>query len=249
MRKALLVFSGMILFSISNAQYSIKDSLKEHYQKTYQQALQYNDINVAINSLQNIITETTDNSVFLLKDTLAMLYFASKSYYSSLMLSKEVHQSNPSNINALARAAECYQNLNEIKSAIEDYEKVASLLKKPYYYYQLAVCQYGLKRYAECEVNINKVLADTNSNKTGVRFILPNGDEQKIPASAAVLNMRAVMKMDAKNFADAKINLENALNIFPEFEGARQNLNYCNENLKNTKPTKGSPANKSKGKG
>lgn len=249
MRKLLLLLCGIILFSIAHAQYSIKDSLKAHYEKTYQQALQYNDINVAINSLQNIISETADNSVFLLKDTLAMLYFASKSYYSSLMLSKEVHQANPSNISALARAAECFQNLGEIKSALDDYEKVAPVLKNPYYYYQLAVCQYSLKRIAECEVNINKVLADTNSNKIGVSFILPNGDEQKIPASAAVLNMSAVMKMDAKNFAAAKINLENALKIFPEFEGAKQNLNYCNENLKPSKQTKTTPANKVKGKG
>lgn len=249
MKKALLVFGAVILFSLSNAQNSIKDSLKAHYERTYQQALQYNDINVAINALQNILAETNDNSVFLIKDTLSMLYFASKSYYSSLMLSKEVHQANPSNVNALARSAECFQNLGEIKSALEDYEKVAPVLKNPYYYYQLAVCQYSLKRIAECEVNINKVLADTNSNKIAVSFILPNGDEQKIPASAAVLNMSAVMKMDTKNFADAKINLENALKIFPEFEGARQNLNYCNENLTLSKPNKKIPANKPKAKG
>ena len=101
----------------------------------------------------------------------------------------------------------------------------------------------------ECEVNIRKVLADSNSNKIGVVFILPNGNEQQIPVSAAVLNMAAVMKMDAKNYADAKNYLENALKIFPDFEGAKQNLNYCNENLKATKPTKASPANKTKAKG
>ena len=237
---------GLIVLNIAHAQLSVSDSLRNHYQKTYQQALQYNDISVAINSLQNIIAETGGNNNILFKDTLAMLYFASKSYYSALLLSKEVYQANPSNINALARAAECNQNLGETKDAITDYEKVAPVLKNPYYYYQLAVCQYGLKRIVECEANINRVLADTNSNKIGVTFTLPNGSEQQIPVSAAVLNMAAVMKMDTKNYAAAKPYLESALKIFPDFEGARQNLNYCNENLK---PAKASPANKTKAKG
>ncbi|MEP7163797.1 MAG: tetratricopeptide repeat protein [Ferruginibacter sp.] len=246
MKKISLLFAAVILVNISNAQSSINDSLRNHYQKTYQQALQYNDINVAINSLQNIIAETPGNAAVPMKDTLAMLYFASKSYYSSLLLSKEVFQANPSNINALARAAECNQNLGETKEAIADYEKVTPVLKNPYYYYQLAVCQYGLKRIVECEANIRRVLADSNSNKIGVSFTLPNGAEQQVPVSAAVLNMAAVMKMDTKNYAEAKAYLESALKIFPDFEGARQNLNYCNENLK-SRSTK--PAANPKGKG
>ncbi len=249
MRKSLLLIIGIIIIQISNAQSSFSESVKDHYQKTYQQALQYNDINVAINSLQNIMAETPGNDKFLLKDTLSMLYFASKNYYSALLLAKEVYHSTPSNVNARARAGECNQNLGETKDAITDYEIVAPVLKNPYYYYQLAVCQYGLKRITECETNINKVLIDTNSNKIGVSFILPNGNEQQVPVSAAVLNMRAVMRMDAKNYTDAKKYLENALQIFPEFEGARQNLNYCNENLKSTKPAKSSPVNKTKTKG
>ena len=249
MRKLSFFLMGILVTNLSYAQLSVSDSLKNHYQRTYQQALKYNDVNVAINSLQNIIAENPGSSSIVLKDTLAMLYFASKSYYSSLLLSKEVYQANPSNINALARAAESNQNLGETKEAIADYEKVTPVLKNPYYYYQLAVCQYTLKRVAECEISIRKVLADSNSNKIGVSFILPNGNEQQVPASAAVLNMTAIIKMDAKNYADAKNYLENALKLYPDFEGARQNLNYCNENLKATKPTKAAPANKTKGKG
>jgi len=245
MKKICLFLAGAIVMNTSQAQLSVKDSLREHYQKTYQQGLQYNDINVAINSLQNIIAETTGKNEMLLKDTLAMLYFASKSYYSSLLLSKEVYQANPNNVNARARAGECNQNLGEIKSAIEDYEKVTPILKNPYYYYQLAACQYGLKRYTECLVSVSKVLADTNSNKIAVSFILPNGDEQRVPASAGALNMAAIMKLDTKNYADAKLLLENALKIYPEFQGAQQNLKFCNENLKPTKATK--PAVKGKG--
>jgi tetratricopeptide (TPR) repeat protein len=249
MRKLLLLLTAVFVINFSQAQVSVSDSLKNHYQKTYQQALQYNDVNVAINALQNILAETHDNNTVLLKDTLAMLYFASKSYYSALVLSKEVYKINSSNIIALARAAECYQNLGEIKNAITDYEIVTPVLKSPYYYYQLAACQYGLKRYIECEASINKVLADSNSNKIAVSFILPNGNEQQVPASAGALNMAAIMKMDAKNYALAKTYLERALKLYPDFEGAQQNLNYCNDNLNPSKPGKSAPVTKPKGKG
>ncbi len=249
MRKIFVLFAGLWATSCSFAQ-SMSDNLKSHYQKTYQQALQYNDVNVAINALQNIIAETPGNENILLKDTLSMLYFATKSYYSSLILSKEVYKANPNNVNALARSGESNQNLGELKSAIEDYEKAAPILKSPYYYYQLAACQYGLKRYTECEASINKVLADSNSNKIAVSFILPSGGEQQVPASAGALNMAAIMKIDTKNYAMAKTYLEAALKLYPDFEGAKQNLAYCNENLKGTKPAKTpAPANKPKGKG
>lgn len=237
MRKTLLTLTAVILINISFAQTSIMDSLKIHYQKTYEQALKYNDVNVAINSLQHIIAETQGTASVTLKDTLAMLYFASKSYYQALLLSKEVYQANNTNVYALARAAECNQHLGEIKDAITDYETVTPILKNPYYYYQLAVCQYGLKRIAECEMNIKIILADSNSNKIAVSFILPNGNEQQIPVSAAILNMAGVMKMEAKNYADAKNFLESAIKLFPDFVGAQQNLKYCNENLKPEKPT------------
>jgi tetratricopeptide (TPR) repeat protein len=244
MRKLLLLLTCTLAIHISEAQIAVGDSIKKHYEKTYLQALEYNDVNVAINSLQNIIAETHGSNEIILKDTLAMLYFATKAYYSSLVLSKEVIQANPSNLNAQARAAECYQNLGDIKSAITGYEQVAPALKNPYYYYQLAACQYSLKRYGECEANVNRVIADTNSNKIPVNFVLPNGNEQQVPVSAAVLNISAVMKMDNKNYAEAKNLLEKALKIYPDFEGAQQNLNYCNQNLKGTKTPATNPKKK-----
>ncbi len=246
MKKILITFLVILSIQPSKAQQSFRDSIKDHFNKTYQNALKYNDINVAINSLQNIISESNSNEALLLKDTMAMLYFATKSYYSSLILSKEVYQLDPSNISALARSAECYQNLGEIKNAVTDYETVTPLLKNPYYYYQLAVCQYSLKRFSECEASIHKVMTDSNSNKIAVVFNMPNGNEQQVPVDAAALNMSAVLKMDNKYFAEAKIYLEKSLLIFPEFEGAKQNLKYCLENLKSPASTKPTPVIKPK---
>ncbi len=90
MKRITCCLLAILLINQANAQSSLADSLKKHYQKTYSQALLYNDINVAINSLQNILAASNGTNNLVVKDTLSMLYHASKSYYSALVLSKEV---------------------------------------------------------------------------------------------------------------------------------------------------------------
>ena len=199
--------------------------------------------------MQNIIAETPATQSIPLKDTLSMLYFVTKSYYPALLLAEEVSKAMPANINALARVGECYQNLGDSKKAVAAYENVAPILKNPYYYYQLAVCQYDLKRVSESEANIKRVLADTNSNHTAVSFTLQNGADQQVPASAAVLNLAAVMQMENKHFDQAKLLLQNALKLYPDFIGAQQNLQVVENNMKGVKPTnpKGPVNKKAKG--
>ena len=83
MKKLILFVFGVMMISCSFAQDST--ALRKHYLKVYRQALAYNDANAAINALQNYIA--ADNSIAY-KDTLSMLYFNVKSYYSSLLLSE-----------------------------------------------------------------------------------------------------------------------------------------------------------------
>lgn len=235
MRKALSLLVILVFCYTAYSQGPGNDSLRNHFQRTYLQALKYNDFNVAINSMQNIIAETPAIQGMPLKDTLSMLYFATKAYYPALILAEEVNKANPSNINALARAGECYQNLGDSKKAVAAYETVSPILKNPYYYYQLAVCQYDLKRVAESEANIKRVMADTNSNHIAVNFTLQNGADQQVPASAAVLNLAAVMQMENKHFDQAKLLLQNALKLYPDFIGAQQNLQVVENNMKAVK--------------
>ncbi|MFN9711253.1 MAG: tetratricopeptide repeat protein [Bacteroidota bacterium] len=198
-----------------------KDSLLNHHLKVYRNALKYNDPTMAMSALHGVIA-IDSNSVY--KDTLSMLYFARKSYYSALVLAEEVVRKDQSKLEAFGRAAECYQMLGEFKTAIQYYEQISAITKNPYYYYQLAVSQYSLKRMGESEENCKKVMTDTISAKIGVAFMNSDGSEQAVPVHTAAKNLLGVIQMDAKNYAEAARLFKEALTLFPQFAGASENL-------------------------
>lgn len=227
MKKLIPLLFGVMIVSGSAAQDSA--ALRKHYLKVYNQALTYNDANAAINALHNYIAAS--NSIAY-KDTLSILYFNVKSYYSSLLLSEEVYKAVPENVDAMARAAECYDELGDPKTATGLYEQVVPKTKNPYHIYKLGVCQYQLKRTAECEASARAALADTTSKRIGVIFTMADGSQQTVSVDAAAANLLGVLKMDAKNFTGAKADFQQALKLFPDFAGAKGNLDVCEKNLK-----------------
>ena len=217
-RKSILT---VCLFCLTFSLFAQKDSLLAHHLKIYRNALKYNDPAMAVSALHGVIA-IDSNSVY--KDTLSMLYFARKSYYSALVLAEEVVRKDQTKLEAFGRAAECYQMLGEFKTAIQYYEQISTVTKNPYFYYQLAVSQYSLKRMGESEDNCKKVLADTTAAKIGVAFVNSDGSEQAVPVHAAAKNLQGVIQMDAKNYAEAVRLFKEAIGLFPQFAGASENL-------------------------
>ena len=222
MKKITLILFSFGIFASMKAQDSA--TLRKHYLKVYTQALGYNDVNVAINALQGYLA--VDNSL-IFKDTLSMLYF---------------YKAEPNNLDAMARTAECYDELGDPKTAISLFEQVVPKTKSPYQAYKLAVCQYQLKRTSEAENSAKFVLADTNSKKIGVPFTSMNGNQQAVSVAAAAANLIGVLRMDAKNYADAKKYFDQALTLFPEFVGAKENLEAVNRASNPTKTPAKTPA-------
>ena len=241
MKKLLPFFTLLLMASAGSAQDA--EAMKSHYLKVYNQAIKYNDVNAAINGLYGYLA--VDNSLPY-KDTLSMLYFSTKSYYSSLMLAEEVYKADANNMLAMARAAECYDELGDPKTATTLFEQVTPKTKNPYHIYKLATARYQLKRTVESEMSARAVLADTNSKKIGVNFTMVNGEQQAVPINAAAANLLGVLKMDAKNYAGAKVDFQQALTLFPNFGGAKQNLEVCEKNLKPAAKTGTKPATKPK---
>jgi len=147
----------------------------------------------------------------------------------------------------MARAAECYDELGDPKTAVGLYEQVVPKTKNPYHIYKLAVGQYQLKRILECEASAMAVLMDTTSKKIGVVFNSLDGSQQAVPVDAATANLMGVMKMDAKNYAGAKADFQKALALFEKFAGAKGNLEICEKNLKGGTKPPAKPAEKPKG--
>jgi tetratricopeptide (TPR) repeat protein len=238
MKKILPVIAGLLMLTTAGAQDA--EGLKKHYLRTYDNAIKYNDLSVAIHALHGYMAL---DSGLTYKDTLSILYFNAKSYLSSLILAEEVYKNQATNLNAMARAAECYDELGDPKTAVGLYEQVVPKTKNPYHIYKLAVGQYQLKRNLECEASARAVLADTSSKKIGVLFTSVDGGQQAVPVHAAASNLMGVMKMEAKNYTGAKADFQQALAVFPNFTGARQNLDLCEKNMKGgAKTTSKTPA-------
>jgi len=225
-----LLLAGLLLFCGAKAQDSA--GLKKHYLKVYAQSLNYNDAATAINALHGYLA--VDNSIAY-KDTLSILYFTTKNYYSALLLSEEVYKAVPGNVDAMARTAECYDELGDPTTATRLFEQVAPVTKSPYHIYKLAVCQYQLKRIAEAERSARMVIADTTSKRIGVPFTSMDGTTQAVAVNAAAANLIGVLRMDEKKYAEAKKYFQDALTMFPEFSGAKGNMEVCDRNLKTTK--------------
>jgi len=131
--------------------------------------------------------------------------------------------------------------MGEPDSAIRRYEQVEPKTKRPYHLYKLAVCQYQLKRVGECESTIRAILSDTTSKKTGVAFTGMDGSQQAVSIAAAASNLAGVLRMDAKNYAEAKKLFEQALVLMPNFAGAKENLAAVERAMKPAAKTPAKP--------
>jgi len=81
----------------------------------------------------------------------------------------------------------------------------------------------------------------------GVVFTMADGSQQTVPVDAAAANLLGVLKMDAKNFAGAKTDFQQALKLYPDFAGAKLNLDVCDKNLKGGTKTPTKAPTKPKG--
>ncbi|MFZ9387216.1 MAG: tetratricopeptide repeat protein [Chitinophagaceae bacterium] len=225
-KRILPVLAGLLIIQHAGAQDPA--TLKKHYLSVYRQAVYYNDLNTAIGALHGYLAV---GKSIPYKDTLSMLYFNAKSFVSALQLAEEVYKADPANIGAMARAAECFSELGDPVSSVELYEKVVPKTKSPYYIYKMAIGQYQTKKVKEAEASARAVIADTSSKSMGIMFNGVNGGQQAVPLHAAAANLLGVLKMDAGDFTGAKKEFEQAIEMYPEFEGARQNLEICDKKL------------------
>lgn len=223
----------MIFTFGATAQVSVGDSLRKHYFKLYEEALKYDDLGLAIISLNNVLIEMPPGiEKMKYKDTLSILYFNNRSYLASYLLAKEVFEADATNYAAIGRMGECQHANQEFEAAIEAYQKAAAGLNSPFYLYQIAICQYSLRNAKDCRANVEKVIADSASNSAYASFNMPNGSVQQIPLKAAALNLKAVLLMDEFKYKEALAYLNQSVEIFPNFTGARQNILTCEEKIK-----------------
>lgn len=225
--------------SVTNTQEVTQKTPKEEgiYRTVLTNSLKYNDVSTAILACHYLLAINPQNTA--LKDTLAMLYFESRSFLQTIMLAGEILQSNPENSKMLEIQAIAQQNLGLIKEALETYEKLYKKTNSLLHAYQIATLQFALKRYGECEATLAQIIQNSNSEKEKVNVIIGNQGQQEVLIKAACLNMAGVIYMEQNQDDKAKKLFEEALKIDKDFLLPKGNLDFiANKNKPKETPKK-----------
>ncbi|MBC7389128.1 MAG: tetratricopeptide repeat protein [Opitutaceae bacterium] len=230
----LITFFTLCFISLSNAQtkstISPKDTATYRMERdVYFNALKYSDLNVAKGAIFKMMAiNPLDKS---LKDSLLFIYFNAGSFGQCILLSRELLAENPSRNNILEIKAIAEQNLGLVKDALVSYEKLFSESKNLFHQYQIAVLQYQLKRYGECNQNISDIIKDDKSLSEKVN-INTGQENQKVILKAAAYNIRGVMQLEGKRDEEAKADFKEALKIQPDFALALNNIQLVEKKVK-----------------
>ncbi|HXH20320.1 MAG TPA: hypothetical protein VNJ07_14690 [Chitinophagales bacterium] len=198
-----------------------RQKLFEHFKSVYDNAIKYSDFVVAREAIYNMLTLYPEKAG--LKDTLTYLYYKTGSHVQVILLGKEILSVQPDKSDILELVAVSQQNLNLLKDALENFERLFALTKDVYHQYNIASLQYMLKRYGECSENLNAIIASTDSMRV-VTIFDNTGESQQVPIKAAAFNMRGVIALEINQADVAKQNFQKAIELFPQFSLAKSNL-------------------------
>ncbi len=204
--------------------------------RIYQQAARYNDPIVKIYALHHRIA--TEGASFSLLDTLAQAYFEAGFYRQAIAVVDEILPQQPRNATLAEIKALSYYYLQDLKKAVDAYEKLYEITSDPLHLYQVITLQFNLQRYGECQANIDKLLSLPESVQAQVRITTPDGQTQEIPLRAAAYNVRGVIFRLQKEYTKAKEAFEKALQIAPDFLLAKGNLDDMQKEISPPNPNK-----------
>lgn len=156
------------------------------------------------------------------QDSLVALYFHSANFTSCTLLGKRLLDQNPKNLLALEYLALSYSVLGMHKEALDYYERLQRETKSSYHLYQVAALQYQMERFGECRSSLKSLLLLPEA-KTELIEINGQSAQYQVPLAAAVHNLMGNLEQKCGNKKAAKSHFDQALELAPDFEMARNN--------------------------
>ncbi len=196
--------------------------LNETDQKTYQLALRYNDLIAARVKLLELIERNPTNTRY--PELLASLYFDSNLYGSAAIAALDVLEKSDRSTVALEIAAYSLEQLGALDRALPQFERLYLLTDDIFSLYKTAYLQYSLKRYEEALNSITMLIKNNKSSEEKLGFPKADSTNQEITVKAAALNLKGLVYLDQDSKAEAQTAFEQALELNPDFELAKQNL-------------------------
>lgn len=198
-----------------------KMSLNIQDQAAYQLAMRYNDPQAAKSSLFRLITRNPENLKF--QEALGSLYFELGQYPSAALISLDILEANDRSIGALEIAAYALEQVGALDRALPHYERLYLLTGDNFSLYKSAFLQYSLKRHEEALNSIAMLVKNAKPDEK-IGFPVSESETQEVNIKAAALNLKGMVYLDQESKPEAKQAFEEAIEMDPSFEFAKENL-------------------------
>ena len=131
---------------------------------------------------------------------------------------------NPAHAPSLEMTAISYEKLGLNEKALTNYEQLYIATENVETLYKLTFVQYELKRYGECDVNIEILMNNPEIDNISMVFQLTETEQKEFTLRVAILNLMGLVKKGQGDKAGAKEAFNRALAIAPDFVFATNNL-------------------------
>jgi len=200
---------------------NVKKSLNASDQAIYQLALRYNDIEAAKNALYDLIVRNPENTRY--PELLASLYFEGRQASSAALVALDVLKVNDKSISSLEIAAYSLEQLGALDKALPHFERLYLLSGDNFSLYKSAFIQYNLKKYQEAMNSVGMLAKNAKADEK-IGFPIADNKTQEVSMKAAALNLKGMVYLDQGSKSEAKAAFEEAIQLEPNFELAKENL-------------------------
>jgi tetratricopeptide (TPR) repeat protein len=192
------------------------------YQKLYEKSMKLKDIPTAIYAIQMVLLTDSTNG---LSDSLPELYAATNNIEACLQTTNESLKRHPKEEKYKNLKVLCLQQTGDIDSMFLLLEDLYKTTKKPQYIAQMASTQLAAGEIRQAMETVDFIIAEYRNNKTdSLDVMMGQNGNQRVPVMAAAYNMKGYIYMQQKNIDKAKEAYFTALEICPDFEMPKRNL-------------------------
>ena len=214
----------LILLLFLSSYESFAQSTEFDIQKSiYEKAKSYNDPNVAITALYNMVALQPDN--LLLKDSLMREYLSLSQWAPTYMISREIMASQPNNNFALEVSCVALQNLGLKQEALNEYESLYLRTDRVDVLYTISFLQFELKNLNESLTNLNILLENEQTEEMMVSVNKNQNERQEVSMRAQLNYLKGLVFLEQGKNDLAKESFNSAIELSPEFNNAIEKLN------------------------
>lgn len=230
------LFALVIISSSCTSDRKFKKLMDQQDNKLLSQALNFGDMQTSIVAAQSLISRDTGNIKYL--DTLAMLYQNTNNQLGVLQVSKKLLALNPNNMMAQENFATSAKALQLYQEALNSYSQLYGLTNNTRYLYEVGDIYYKVNNATQGRQIFEQILNNPKSKTDVVPMLVGQNNVLQVPVAAAALNYLGFIEAQKNNLGAAKELYTKALEIFPGFIIAKNNLANLEQATKPKEPVK-----------